>query len=84
MRGHMTCPSCGSDRTRRGGAALWTVYLVLIALAVPAVLVFRLNAAIVAGIVIAVVLAAHLLLNQRVCVDCGHQWRMPARDDKPA
>ena len=60
------------------------VYLVLIALALPAVLVFKLNAAIVAGIMIAVVVIAHLVLNERVCLDCGHQWRSldSARDDK--
>ena len=71
----MNCPNCNSERTRRGGNAIWLVYLILIALALPAVLVLKLNAAIVAGVMIAAVLLAHLLLNQRVCVDCGHQWR---------
>ena len=71
----MTCPNCNSERTRRGGNTIWLVYLVLIALGVPAVLVFELNAAIVAGVMLAVVVLAHLLLNQRVCLDCGHQWR---------
>jgi hypothetical protein len=70
-----TCPNCGSDRVRRGGTVIWTVYVVLIALAIPAVLILELNAAIVGGIMIAVAVIAHLLLNQRVCVDCGHQWQ---------
>ena len=54
---------------------IWLVDLVLIALALPAVLVFKLNAAIVAGVMIAVIVLAHLLLNQRVCLDCGFQWK---------
>jgi hypothetical protein len=54
---------------------LWTIYVALIALAIPAVMLFELNAAIIAGIMIAVVIAANLVLNQRVCLDCGHQWR---------
>ena len=71
----MNCPNCGSERTRRGGNAIWLVYLGLLALALPAVLVFKLNAALVGGVMIAAIILAHLLLNQRVCVDCGHQWR---------
>lgn len=71
----VTCPNCNSDRTRRGGNAIWLVYLVLVAIAIPAVLVFKLNAAIVAGVMIAVVVIAHLVLNLRVCLDCGTQWR---------
>ena len=71
----MNCPNCQSEKTRRGGMAIWTVYLVLVALAVPAVLVFKLNAALVAGVMLAAIVAAHLLIGQRVCVDCGHQWR---------
>lgn len=55
--------------------AIWLTYVALIALAIPAVLAFRLNAAIVAGVMIAVVALAHLVFNQRVCVDCGHQWK---------
>ena len=70
-----TCPNCQSERTRRGGNAIWLVYLALIALALPAVLLFKLNAAIVGGVMIAVVVLAHLVLNQRVCVDCGFQWK---------
>jgi hypothetical protein len=62
-------------KTRRGGSAIWIVDLVLIALAIPAVLRFHLNAAIVAGIMLAVIVIAQLVVNQRVCVDCGHQWR---------
>ena len=69
------CPNCQSERTRRGGTTTWIVYLVLVAVAIPAVLIFHLNAAIVAGVMIAVIVIAHLVLNQRVCVDCGHQWR---------
>jgi hypothetical protein len=71
----MNCPECGSEKTRRGGALLWTVYIALIALAIPAVLVLKLNAAIVAGVMIAVVVLANALVNGRVCVECGHQWR---------
>ncbi len=70
-----TCPNCGSDKTRRGGPLLWIVYLVLIALAIPAVLVLELNAALVAAVMIAVIVVAHLIVGQRVCLDCGHHWR---------
>ena len=70
-----SCPSCDSEKIRRGGMTIWMIYVVLIALAIPAVVIFHLNAAIVAGIMIAVVVLAHLVFNQRVCVDCGHQWR---------
>ena len=55
--------------------AIWLTYVALIALAIPAVLALRLNAAIVAGVMIAVVVLAHLVFNQRVCADCGHQWK---------
>jgi hypothetical protein len=71
----LTCPNCGSERVRRGGTTIWMIYVVLIAAAIPAVLVLKLNAAIVAGIMVAGVVIAHLVLNQRVCVDCGHQWK---------
>ena len=77
----MTCPNCGSDRTKRGGNRVWAIYLVLIALAVVAVMVFELNAAIVGAVVLVAAVAAHLVFNQRVCLDCGHQWQ-PV-DDKP-
>lgn len=60
---------------RRGGTTIWMIYVVLVGAAIPAVLVLKLNAAIVAGIMIAAMVAAHLVLNQRVCVDCGHQWK---------
>jgi hypothetical protein len=53
---------------------VWIVYLILIALAVPAVMALELHAGIVAGIVIAGAVLANLILNQRVCLDCGHQW----------
>ena len=68
------CPSCSSDRIRRGGMAIWLTYVALILFAMLAVLVFQLNAAIVAGVMIAVVVLAHLIFNQRVCLDCGEQW----------
>ncbi|HKR62143.1 MAG TPA: hypothetical protein VJZ00_00315 [Thermoanaerobaculia bacterium] len=71
----MNCPSCGSEKTRRGGNVTWVIYVALIALAILAVLRFQLNAALVGGIMIAIVLLAHLLLGERVCIDCGHQWR---------
>ena len=54
---------------------MWTVYALLLLFAVPAVLVLRLNAAIVAGVMIAAIVIAHLLFDERVCLDCGHQWR---------
>lgn len=69
------CPDCGSERTRRGGSKVWGVYIVLLLLAVPAVLDFHLRADIVAGIMVAVGIIAHLLFGQRVCLDCGAQWR---------
>jgi fatty acid desaturase len=77
----MTCPNCSSDRTRRGGTRIWAIYVALIGLAVLAVFVFHLNAAIVGGIVLVAAVAANLFFNQRVCLDCGHQWQ-PV-DDKP-
>jgi hypothetical protein len=74
----MHCPNCNSDRVRRGGTATWMIYLLLIAAAVPAVMLFELNAALVAGVMIVAVVLTHLVLNGRVCLDCGHQWK-PAR-----
>jgi hypothetical protein len=71
----MTCPNCGSDRTRRGGTTIWTIYVVLIAFALLAVLMFGFNAAIVAGIVIAASVIAHLTIGGRVCLDCGQQFK---------
>jgi hypothetical protein len=71
----MNCPNCQSEKTRRGGYAVWTVYMVLVALAIPAVLLLELNAALVAGVMLAVIVIAHLTIGQRVCVDCGHQWK---------
>ena len=70
-----TCPNCNSDKIRRGGTTIWLVYVTLIALAIPAVLLFKLNAAIVAGVMLAVVAIVHLVLNQKVCLDCGTQWK---------
>lgn len=69
------CPTCESERIRRGGMTIWLVYIALIVLAIPAVLIFHLDAAIVAGVMIAVVVIAHLVFNERVCLDCGHQWK---------
>jgi hypothetical protein len=69
------CPNCGSEHTRRGGARIWAVYLALIVLGVPAVLIFHLHAGIVAATMLVAVVLAHLVLNQRVCLDCGHQWK---------
>lgn len=71
----MNCPECQSTRTRRGGNAIWTIYVTLIALALVAVLVFGFNAAIVAAIVIAASVIAHLTIGGHVCLDCGHQFR---------
>lgn len=78
------CPECQSEKIRRGGMTTWLLYMLLIALALVAVLVFEYNAAIVAGVMIAVILLANLLLDQRVCLGCGHQWREkqgPQRQD---
>ena len=52
------------------------IYLVLIAAGLIAVLVFDRNAAIVAGIMIGGIVVTHLIIGQRVCLDCGHQWRV--------
>ena len=71
----LVCPSCGSEKVRRGGTATWYVYLALIALAVPAVVVFNLNAALIGGVMLAVIVIVHLVLSQRVCTACGHQWK---------
>ena len=69
------CPNCGSERTRRGGNAIWGVCLLVIALGVPAVVVFHLHAGIVAGIMLAAIVIAHLVFDTRVCLECGHQWK---------
>jgi hypothetical protein len=55
---------------------VWGVYIVLIALGVPAAVVFHLHAGIVAAIMVVAVVLANLLLAQRVCLDCGHQWKI--------
>ena len=70
-----TCPSCDSEKIRRGGMTIWTIYIALIAFALVATLILHFNAAIVAGIMIAVIVLAHIVFNQRVCLDCGHQWK---------
>lgn len=54
---------------------IWLIYVALIVIAIPATLIFQLNAAIVALIMIAIIVLAHLVFNQRVCLDCGHQWK---------
>ena len=54
---------------------IWLIYVALIAIAIPATLILKLNAAIVAGVMIAVIVLAHIVFNQRVCLDCGHQWK---------
>jgi hypothetical protein len=69
------CPACSSEKTRRGGNTIWFIYIILIGLAIPAVLLLHLNAAIVAGVMIAAIVIAHLGIRQQVCVDCGHQWK---------
>jgi hypothetical protein len=69
------CPQCGSARTRRGGKTVWIAYLVIIAVTVPATLVWRLNAAVMAGVLILAALAVNLLIGERFCPECGHQWR---------
>ncbi|HEV7923235.1 MAG TPA: hypothetical protein VGR02_20830 [Thermoanaerobaculia bacterium] len=71
----MICPNCGSERVRRGGRTIWLVYLVLLLAAVVAVLIFQLHAGLVAAIMLAVIVLAHLVLGERVCLDCGTQWR---------
>lgn len=54
---------------------IWMIDLAMIAAAIPLVLIWELNAAIVGGVMIAVIVLAHLVFNQRVCLDCGAQWR---------
>lgn len=71
----MTCLHCGSERVRRGGRNIWLVYLVLLLLGVPSVLIFHLHAGLVAAIMLAAIVLAHLLFGERVCLDCGTQWK---------
>jgi membrane protein implicated in regulation of membrane protease activity len=54
---------------------IWSIYVALIAAALVAVLGFSLNAAVVAAIVVVAIVLAHLLLEERTCLDCGSQWR---------
>lgn len=53
---------------------IWGVYLLALMLAVPAVLLFHLHAGIVAGVLLAVIVASHLILDTWVCLDCGQQF----------
>ena len=71
----IACPNCGSTHTRRGGTAIWMAYIGALLLAVPAVLLLHLHAGIVAAILLAVIVLAHLVFDTRVCLDCGHQWK---------
>ena len=75
MPDERVCPRCESGRVRRGGRKTWAVYLGLLLLAIPAVLVAHLHAGLVAAIMLAAIVLAHLVLNERVCLECGHQWR---------
>ncbi len=68
------CPACGSSRTRRGGTRIWGVYVLALMIALPAVLLFHLHAGIVAGVLLAVIVASHLILDTRVCLYCGQQY----------
>ena len=69
------CPKCHSSHVRRGGTKIWLVYLLLIAFAVVAVVAFHFNGIIVAGVVLAGIVLAHLVFGERVCLDCGTQWK---------
>ena len=71
----VSCPECESEKTRRGGTLIWIVYLALIAFALVAVLGFQLHSGLVAGVVLAAIIIIHIVIGQRICLDCGHQWR---------
>ena len=71
----LPCPECGSDHTRRGGTRIWAVYLIALLLAMPAVLLLHLHAGLVAGILLAAIVTAHLVVGTRVCLDCGRQFQ---------
>lgn len=79
-----SCPACDSEKVRRGGRRTWLVYLVLIALAVPAVIAFELNAGLVAGVMLVAIVIAHLVLAERICLECGHQWTGVSREKPPS
>jgi predicted RNA-binding Zn-ribbon protein involved in translation (DUF1610 family) len=68
------CPNCGSERTRRGGQVIWAIYLALIAAALISVLILHLHAGLIAAVMLAVIVLANLVIEQRVCPDCGRQW----------
>src|SRR5258708_28231952 len=42
-------PGCASGHTRRGGTAIWSIYILALLMAVPAVLLLHVHAGIVAG-----------------------------------
>jgi hypothetical protein len=69
------CPNCGSGRIRRGGTMIWSIYILALLIAVPAVLLLHVQAGIVAGVLLVVIVIAHLVLGTRVCLDCGRQWK---------
>lgn len=72
---NVSCSNCGSEHTRRGGHTIWLVYGVLIAAAVISVLTFHLHGGLIAAIMLALIVIVNLVVEQRVCLDCGHQWR---------
>ena len=71
----VSCPNCQHEHTRRGGRAIWVVYLLLIAAGIVAVFLADLHAGYVAAIMVVVASLANLVIRQRVCPACGHQWR---------
>ena len=71
----MKCPNCGSLNHRRGGGVVWAAYMVLIALAMPLVLYGLMNAAMFAAIMIGIIILTNLVFKQRICADCGEQWK---------
>jgi len=39
------------------------------------VLIWKFSAAIFAAVMVAVIVLSHLAFPQRICLDCGEQWR---------
>jgi hypothetical protein len=54
---------------------IWSIYVLALLVAVPAVLLLHVHAGIAAGALVAVIVMAHLVLGTRVCLDCGSQWK---------